>query len=146
MNTRIVTVVTFLVAFLIPGVALAAAPAQQCGPHDALAHHWHAAGSSARAGEHALRAAEAAERELAFERVVDRLRDYVAWAEPKGVDLGRARIRIADALAQAGRSKEAQMALADAKRQYPPLNREYLTGFLGNWINEEFDAAGVQLD
>ena len=36
MNTRIVTVVTFLVAFLIPGVALAAAPAQQSGPHDAF--------------------------------------------------------------------------------------------------------------
>ena len=33
--------------------------------------------------------------------------------------------------ALAGRSKDAQMALAD---------------FLGNWINQEFDAAGVQLD
>lgn len=37
MNTRIATVVTFLVAFLIPGVALAAAPAGGgSGPHDSM--------------------------------------------------------------------------------------------------------------
>lgn len=38
MNTRIATAVTFLVAFLMPAVALAAAPAGEAssGPHDAF--------------------------------------------------------------------------------------------------------------
>jgi adenylate cyclase len=55
-------------------------------------------------------------------------------------------IAYARALAKAERPKEAQMALEDAKRQYPPLDREYITDFLGNWVNEEFDASGLQLD
>jgi serine/threonine protein kinase len=79
-----------------------------------LAQHYLGAGRPERAAEHALRAAENAERALAFDRAARMLRlvlDARAWPEPERRDLY---IRLGEALGNAGRGAEAVEAYLTA--------------------------------
>ena len=49
------------------------------------------------------------------------------------------------ALAQEGRGEEAGRALAQAKSLHPALDGNYIAEFMGNWVNEQFEQAGVQV-
>ncbi|MEH6583882.1 MAG: hypothetical protein V7754_18250 [Halioglobus sp.] len=55
-------------------------------------------------------------------------------------------IAYARALAQDGRVDESRAALAEAKRQYPALDKAYIAGFMGDWVNSHLEQAGVRLD
>jgi serine/threonine protein kinase len=81
---------------------------------EALAEHCLGAGRLERAAEHALRAAENAERALAFDRAARMLRlalDARQWPEPERRDL---LIRLGESLGNAGRGAEAVEAYLTA--------------------------------
>jgi hypothetical protein len=94
--------------------ALAAA-LEQGGQSDpeALACHYEAAGDSARAADFALRAADRAVESLAFEHAA-RLFMVVLRLRPAHVDLQAVRIRLAEALGDAGRSAESAPYFVEA--------------------------------
>ena len=56
------------------------------------------------------------------------------------------RIAYARAPACAGEVSEAVAALDEAKRMYPDLNRDYVSGFMGEWVVQQLNEAGVVLE
>jgi len=87
-------------------LALAFERSGRAGP-EVLAHHFHAAGDLARAHDHAIRAAEAAEHALAFSRAAELYGSARAWA-PGNPESERALlVREAEARTKAARLVEA---------------------------------------
>jgi len=77
---------------------------------ESLAVHWRAAGERERAGRYLVKAAERAERALAFDRAARLYRDALALLPPADPDARGFRVRLGDALANAGRGGEAAEA------------------------------------
>lgn len=86
------------------------------GTEDAerLARHFAAAGEPQRAFPHALRAARAAERALAFDRAAEHYRSLLRWRPDDGADPSDLVLGLARALAAAGRGIEAAEAFVRA--------------------------------
>ena len=85
---------------------------------DVVALHWRAAGEAPRAVPHYLRAAEAAETAVAFDRAVACYR-AVLELPPEHPERRRLRVRLADALANAGRGAEAAREYTAATAEAP---------------------------
>src|SRR5262249_23480145 len=79
-----------------------------------IANHYKAAGYPERAFEHARRAAEAAEKGLAFDRAARLYRLTIALPKPDSVDVQELIVKLGDMLANAGRGFEAACAYEDA--------------------------------
>ena len=54
-------------------------------------------------------------------------------------------IAYARALAHEGKSREAQKAIAEARRLFPALDRDYVIGFMGEWVCKDLEQADIAL-
>jgi tetratricopeptide (TPR) repeat protein len=81
-----------------------------------LAVHFHGAGETQKAGVHAVVAAERAAETLAFDRAADLYRLALESCESSSAETHDLRVRLADALANAGRASEAADAYGEAGR------------------------------
>jgi hypothetical protein len=92
---------------------------------EALALHYEAAGERARAGTWVQVAAERATRALAFDHAALLYRRALAWQDPDDEQRRELQVRLAAALADAGRGHEAAQAyLAAARGAAPALSLE----------------------
>jgi hypothetical protein len=90
---------------------------------EALAHHFLAAGDEARATAHAERAAAEAVAKLAFDQAVRLYGMALSTFDPESPDAQRLRVRLAEALAWAGRGAEAAAAYRAAAARALRLDR-----------------------
>lgn len=81
--------------------------ASESADPEALAAHFDAGGYPERAGRHALRAADLAAESLAFQRAADLYRWTLDLPPTDAVEPRQVRVRLADALAKAGRGLDA---------------------------------------
>jgi serine/threonine protein kinase len=86
------------------------------GDDDALATHFRAAGEPVKAAHHAARAAERARAALAFERAAHHYRTALELDPGPPAHAHALRVRLAEALGNAGRGREAALAYLAAAR------------------------------
>jgi hypothetical protein len=96
------------------------------GEEERAAHHFEAAGERARASALLEQAARSAEHALAFDRAALSLRRALELADPRRPDRGAWLERLGDALASAGRSREAGEAYLAAAEGGARRNRAEL--------------------
>ncbi|NUQ72678.1 MAG: protein kinase [Polyangiaceae bacterium] len=108
-----------------------------------LALHFREAGQPERAARYAIQAADQAAQALAFERAARLYREALALGMPEEEIAARGlRIRLADALASAGRPREAAEAYLEAAAREPParalsLRRKAMERLLaGGYLDE----------
>lgn len=87
---------------------------------EALARHHHAAGNRDRAAQHAMVAAERARAALAFDRAAELYRLALELAPRGDAEARPVRVKLAEALANAGRGAEAAACYLEAARGAPP--------------------------
>ena len=87
----------------------------QFDPETASAH-WEGAGHADKAARYAAIAAARASQALAFDRASELYRRSLALRTPEGAEGRSLRVKLAEALAQAGRGPEAAAAFLEAKR------------------------------
>jgi hypothetical protein len=83
---------------------------------EAASTHWQGAGHDDKAARYAAIAAARASQALAFDRAADLYRRSLAMREPDGAEGRSLRVKLAEALASAGRGSEAAAAFLQAKR------------------------------
>ncbi|MGZ3440131.1 MAG: ATP-binding protein, partial [Polyangia bacterium] len=83
---------------------------------EAASAHWQGAGHSDKAARYAAIAAARASQALAFDRAAELYRRSLALREPDGAEGRSLRVKLAEALANAGRGPEAATAFLEAKR------------------------------
>ncbi|MGZ3408278.1 MAG: ATP-binding protein, partial [Polyangia bacterium] len=83
---------------------------------EAASAHWQGTGHSDKAARYAAIAAARASQALAFDRAAGLYRRSLALREPDGAEGRSLRIKLAEALANAGRGPEAATAFLEAKR------------------------------
>jgi hypothetical protein len=88
---------------------------------ESLVTHFHGAGDPARAGEYALRAGDQARAALAFERAAAFYRSAVAWLPDEVCRRERCRVKLAQALTNAGLGAEAAAEYERAAAEVAPL-------------------------
>jgi hypothetical protein len=94
--------------------------ASQTADAEALAAHWHGAGELEKAATYATWAAGLAESALAFDRAARLYQTALDLHPREGEEGARMRVKIGDALANAGRGGDAASAYLAAARALPP--------------------------
>ncbi|HEY2744342.1 MAG TPA: serine/threonine-protein kinase PknK, partial [Polyangia bacterium] len=83
---------------------------------EAASAHWEGAGDVDKAARYAAIAAARSSQALAFDRAAELYRRSLALREPEGAEGRSLRVKLAEALASAGRGSDAAAAFLDAKR------------------------------
>jgi tRNA A-37 threonylcarbamoyl transferase component Bud32 len=94
-------------------LALALEQSRDVDPEKLIAH-WQGAGNAARAAEYAIRAADEASAALAFDHAASLYRLAIDLKSPEGEEAAALKVKLAEALTNAGRGAEAARAYLEA--------------------------------